>query len=231
MSTKQFEIDPNDKDFKSQEDLWRIFKVMSEFVEGFETMSKIKPSVLIFGSARTKSESEYYKLAVDVAVKLVEKGFGVTTGGGPGIMEAANMGANLAGGSSTGLNILLPYEQEANKYIDKDKLISFRYFFIRKVMMAKYAQGYILMPGGFGTIDECFEILTLIQTQKTDKLPVIFMGKKHWGGLLDWVKNTLLKGKFISEGDLGLYQLTDDAQEAADIICEFHSGKKFTTNF
>ncbi len=231
MDSNQLEINPNDKDFKSQEDLWRIFRVMSEFVEGFETMSKIKPSILIFGSARTKPDDKYYKLAVDIAAKLVEKGFGITTGGGPGIMEAGNKGAHQAGGSSTGLNIVLPFEQGANEFIDKDKILNFKYFFIRKVMMAKYAQGYVLLPGGFGTIDECFEILTLIQTHKTDRFPVVFMGKEHWKGLLEWIENTLLAGNFISEKDLDLYQITDDPLEAADIICKFHSGKKFTTNF
>ena len=161
----------------SQEDLWRIFRIMAEFTEGFEMMAKIKPSVLIFGSARTKPEEKYYKLTEEVAKELVKKGFGVTTGGGPGIMEAGNKGAQDAGGSSTGINIELPFEQSANPYIDPDKLLNFRYFFVRKLMFFKYAQGYILMPGGFGTIDEGFEVLTLIQTGKTSKVPIVYDGQ------------------------------------------------------
>ena len=172
----------------SQEDLWRVFRIMSEFVEGFETMSKIKPSVIIFGSARTKPEDKFYKLAEDVAQEIVKKGFGIITGGGPGIMEAGNKGAKQAGGSSTGINIELPHEQYANPFIDQDKLLNFRYFFIRKTMFFKYAQGYVLMPGGFGTVDEGFEVLTLIQTGKTTKFPVVLMGKEFWGRLIEWIK-------------------------------------------
>jgi hypothetical protein len=215
----------------SQEDLWRVFRIMSEFVEGFETMAKIKPSVLIFGSARTKPEEKYYKLTVDVAKELVKKGFGVTTGGGPGIMEAGNRGAMEAGGSSTGINIDLPFEQSANPYIDKDKLLNFRYFFVRKLMFFKYSQGYICMPGGFGTIDEGFEVLTLIQTGKTSKVPIIFMGEEFWGPLLDWVKEYQLKNNLISPEDLDLFTLTDDPVQAAKIMFDFHKGKKFTPNF
>lgn len=215
----------------SQEDLWRVFRIMSEFVEGFETMSKIKPSVLIFGSARTKPEDKYYKLAMDVSKELVGKGFGVTTGGGPGIMEAGNRGAMEAGGSSTGINIELAFEQSANPYIDPDKLLNFRYFFVRKLMFFKYAQGYILMPGGFGTVDEGFEVLTLIQTGKTNKFPIVFMGKEFWGGLIDWVKETQLKNGYISPEDLDLFSVTDDPKEAAQIVFNFHKGKKLTPNF
>ena len=215
----------------SQEDLWRIFRIMSEFVEGFEGMSKIKPSVLIFGSARTKPDDKYYKLAIDVAKQLVKKGFGITTGGGPGIMEAGNKGAMEAGGSSTGINIELPFEQSANPYIDADKLFNFRYFFVRKLMFFKYAQGYILMPGGFGTIDEGFEVLTLIQTGKTDRFPIVFMGKEFWEPLLDWIKEYQLKNGYISENDLDLFSITDDPKEAAQIIYDFHKGKKLTPNF
>lgn len=215
----------------SQEDLWRIFRIMSEFVEGFETMAKIKPSVLIFGSARTKPEEKYYKLTVEVAKEIVKKGFGVTTGGGPGIMEAGNRGAMEAGGSSTGINIDLPFEQSANPYIDKDKLLNFRYFFVRKLMFFKYAQAYVVMPGGFGTIDEGFEVLTLIQTGKTSKVPIIFMGKEFWNPLLDWVKEYQLKNKLISPEDMDLFSVTDDPEEAAKIIYDFHKGKTFTPNF
>jgi len=215
----------------SQKDLWRVFRIMSEFVEGFETMAKIKPSVLIFGSARTKPEDKYYKLAEEVAKELVKKGFGITTGGGPGIMEAGNKGAKEAGGSSTGINIELPHEQGANPYIDEDKLLDFRYFFVRKLMFFKYAQGYILLPGGFGTIDECFEVLTLIQTDKTDRFPIVLMGKEFWGSLIEWIKEHQLKASFISPEDLELFTITDDPKEAAKIIYNFHKGKKLTPNF
>lgn len=215
----------------SQEDLWRIFRIMSEFVEGFELMAKIKPSVLIFGSARTKPEEKYYKLTEEVAKELVKKGFGVTTGGGPGIMEAGNKGAQDAGGSSTGINIDLPFEQSANPFIDKDKLLNFRYFFVRKLMFFKYAQGYIVMPGGFGTIDEGFEVLTLIQTGKTSKVPIVFMGTEFWTPLIDWVKEHQLKNNLISPEDLDLFSITDDPAEAAKIIRDFHKGKQFTPNF
>lgn len=215
----------------SQEDIWRVFRIMGEFVEGFEKMSTIKPSILVFGSARTKPEEHYYKLAVEVAKELVNKGFGITTGGGPGIMEAANKGAQEANGSSCGINIELPFEQSANKYIDRDKLLSFRYFFVRKLMFFKYAQGYIMMPGGFGTLDESFEVLTLIQTGKTNKVPVVLMGKDFWSPLLEWIKNVQLKSGYISEKDLNLFTITDDPKEAAKIMFDFHKGKTLTPNF
>lgn len=215
----------------SHEDLWRVFRIMGEFVEGFEKMAEIKPSVLIFGSARTKPKEPYYQLAVDVAKELVHKGFGVTTGGGPGIMEAGNKGAQEAKGSSCGINIELPFEQSANEFIDNDKLLNFRYFFVRKLMFFKYAQGYVMMPGGFGTIDECFEVLTLIQTGKTHKVPVVLVGTEFWEPLLDWVKETQLKQGYISPEDLDLFTLTDDPKEVAKIMFDFHKGKKLTTNF
>jgi len=216
---------------QSQEDLWRVFRIMAEFVEGFEAMAKIKPSIVVFGSARVKPDHKYYKLTVEVAKNIVKKGFGIITGGGPGIMEAANKGAKEAGGSSTGINIELPHEQNANPYIDKDKLLNFRYFFVRKLMFFKYAQGYILMPGGFGTIDEGFEVLTLIQTGKTSKFPVVLMGSEYWGSLIDWVKEKQLEEGYISNEDLNLFTITDDPDEAANIIYNFHKGKKFTPNF
>lgn len=215
----------------SQEDLWRVFRIMAEFVEGFETMAKIQPSVIIFGSARTKPDEYYYKLTEQVAGKLVDKGFGVITGGGPGIMEAANKGAKESGGSSTGVGIELPFEQSCNPFIDHDKFLSFRYFFVRKVMFFKYAQGYIMMPGGFGTLDECFEVLTLIQTGKTQKVPVVLMGKEFWGSLIEWIKETVLCKKFITEKDLNLFHLTDEPEEAAQIFADFHKGRNFTPNF
>lgn len=224
-------IEIDEKLQNSQEDLWRVFRIMAEFVEGFETMAKIKPSVIVFGSARTKPGEKYYKLTEEVSKALVKKGFGITTGGGPGIMEAANKGAMEAGGSSTGINIELPHEQGANQYIDPDKLLNFRYFFVRKLMFFKYAQGYILMPGGFGTIDEGFEVLTLIQTGKTDKFPIVLMGKEFWNPLIEWVKEYQLKQGYISLGDLNLFSITDDPKEAAKIISDFHKGKKLTPNF
>ena len=216
---------------QSNEDLWRIFRIMAEFVEGFDAMAKIDPSIVIFGSARAKPGDYYYTLTESVAGELVKKGFGITTGGGPGIMEAANKGAKEAGGSSTGINISLPHEQGANPYIDREKLLNFHYFFVRKTMFFKYAQGYVLMPGGFGTIDECFEVLTLIQTGKTEKFPVVLMGKEYWSSLGDWIKEQQLKAGYIDEDDLNLFSITDDPKETAKIMADFHKGKKFTTNF
>ena len=186
-------------------DSWEIFKIMSEFVEGFERLSKIGPCVSIFGSARTKPENKYYKIAEELAYQLTINKYGVITGGGLGIMEAGNKGAKRGGGKSVGLNILLPFEQESNKFIDKDKIINFDYFFVRKVMFIKYAQGFVVLPGGFGTLDEMFEALTLIQTNKSGKFPVILVGKKFWGKLLIWIKEVLLdQEKNISPEDLDL---------------------------
>ncbi|MEN8193867.1 MAG: TIGR00730 family Rossman fold protein [Bacteroidota bacterium] len=215
----------------SQEDLWRVFRIMAEFVEGFEKMGKIKPSIAVFGSARTRASNKYYKLTQKVAKELTKKGFGIITGGGPGIMEAANRGATEAEGSSTGVNIELPHEQFANKYIDRDKLLSFRYFFVRKVMFFKYAQGYVIMPGGFGTIDEFFETLTLIQTGKTERVPIVVMGKEYWQPLMGWLKKYMLDFNFIEDFDMELFKLTDDPKEAAQIIFDFHKGKEITPNF
>ncbi|NLT49369.1 MAG: TIGR00730 family Rossman fold protein [Ignavibacteria bacterium] len=214
----------------SQEDLWRIFRIMAEFVDGFETMARIKPSVIVFGSARTKPEEKYYKLTEKVAAEIVKKGFGIITGGGPGIMEAANKGAKDANGSSTGVNIQLPNEQYANTYIDSDKILNFRYFFVRKVMFFKYAQGYVMMPGGFGTLDECFEVLTLIQTGKTERVPVVLFGSEYWEPIVK-LAHSLVAQKFINEEDLKLFNVTDNPEEAAKIIADFHAGKKFTPNF
>ena len=213
------------------EEVWRVFRIMSEFVEGFETFVKLPPSIVIFGSARTDRNSKYYKMAEETARAIVEKGFGITTGGGPGIMEAANKGAAEAGGSSAGINVVLPFETESNKYVQRNKMITLRYFFVRKVLLTKYAQGFVIMPGGFGTIDELFEILTLIQTGKTKRAPVILMGGDYWQGLIDWLRNTALKENNIAESDFDLFTLTDDPQEAAQIICEFHKGKEFIPNF
>ena len=215
----------------SQEDLWRVFRIMAEFVEGFETMGNIKPSIVIMGSARTKTRDKYYKLTVKIAKEIVSRGFGIITGGGPGIMEAGNRGAHEAGGSSTGVSIELPNEQASNQYVDKDKDLIFRYFFVRKVMFFKYAQGYIIMPGGFGTIDELFEVLTLIQTGKTPKMPVVLIGTEYWTPLVKWIKEVMLKNKNINKEDLDLFSVTDDPKEAAQIVQDFYVGKTLKPNF
>ena len=202
-------------------DTWRIFRIMGEFVEGFEVMSQIGPSVSVFGSARTPPGTPYYEMGVEVGRVLVEKGYGVITGGGPGIMEAANKGAQEAGGISVGLNIVLPHEQYANPYVDRDALINFDFFFARKVMFVKYAMGFVVLPGGFGTMDELFESLTLIQTGKSHRFPIILMGAEFWSGLLDWIRDTLLTAGNISEEDPDLLYVTDDPHEAAQIIADY----------
>ena len=212
-------------------DSWQIFKIMAEFVEGFETLARIGPCVSIFGSARTKDDNPTYKLAEDIAYKLALQGFGIITGGGPGIMEAGNKGARLANGKSVGLNIDLPFEQHSNPYIDTDKFINFDYFFVRKLMFTKYAQGYVVLPGGFGTMDELFEALTLIQTGKIAKFPIVLVDKGYWGGLIDWIKTTMLNAQNIGEKDLDLIQLVDTADEAVEIITEFYSKYSIKPNF
>ncbi|MBT8303360.1 MAG: TIGR00730 family Rossman fold protein [Bacteroidia bacterium] len=213
-------------------DSWAIFKIMGEFVNGFERMSRIGPCVSIFGSARTKPDNEYYKLAEKVAQSIVEAGYGIITGGGPGIMEAGNKGAHLGGGTSVGLNIDLPFEQHDNPYIDPDKSLDFDYFFVRKVMFVKYSQGFVVMPGGFGTLDELFEALTLIQTHKIEKFPIILVGKEFWEGLFDWVKSTLLE-KFsnISATDLDLLHLVDSESEVIEILDAFYGKYDLSPNF
>jgi uncharacterized protein (TIGR00730 family) len=216
----------------SAQSSWRMFKIMAEFVDGFETMDKIGPCVSIYGSARTKPDHKYYKLSEQIAAKLVHEGFGIITGGGPGIMEAGNKGAYKEGGKSVGLNIELPYEQSHNPYIDRDKLINFKYFFVRKVMLVKYAQAFIFMPGGFGTLDEMFEALTLIQTHKIERVPVILVGKSYWKGLLAWVRETMLhKEHNISEEDLDLFYMTDDADEVVKHIAAFYATSHLRPNF
>lgn len=214
------------------ESSWQIFKVMSEFVEGFEKLNKIGPCVSIFGSARTKPEDKYYQLAVDIAKGLTKEGYGVITGGGPGIMEAGNKGAKENNGKSVGLNIELPFEQGANPYIDLDKLLNFNFFFVRKVMFVKYSQGFVVMPGGFGTLDELFESLTLIQTRKIGRFPIVLVGRDFWQPLLDWIKN-VVDEKFhnISPEDLNLIQLADTADEACKIITDFYSKYLLSPNF
>ena len=213
-------------------DSWAIFKIMGEFVNGFESMSKIGPCVSIFGSARTKPDHKYYQLTVDIAEKIVEAGYGVITGGGPGIMEAGNKGAHLAGGTSVGLNIELPFEQHDNPYIDNDKNLDFDYFFVRKVMFVKYSQGFVVMPGGFGTLDEFFEALTLIQTHKIGKFPIILIGTDFWKGLLEWIKTTLLNSfGNISPKDLDLIHLVDTPEEVTKILDDFYKESQLSPNF
>lgn len=213
-------------------DSWAIFKIMGEFVSGYEKLSKIGPCVSIFGSARTKPDHPYYKLAESIAQRIVEAGYGVITGGGPGIMEAGNKGAHLAGGTSVGLNIELPFEQHDNPYIDSDKSLDFDYFFVRKVMFVKYSQGFVVMPGGFGTLDELFEAITLIQTHKIEKFPIILVGTKFWEGLLGWIKATLLEGfANISEKDLDLIHLVDHEDEVVAILNKFYNGSDLSPNF
>jgi uncharacterized protein (TIGR00730 family) len=215
----------------SQDDVWRIFRVMAEFVDGFTLLAKQENLVSVFGSARTKPGSPYYELGERVAQELVKRGFNILTGGGPGIMEAANKGAQDHGGASVGANIELPHEQSSNPYIDKSRLVTFRHFFLRKVMFVKYAHGFIVLPGGFGTLDEFFEAITLIQTNKTHSFPVILMGSEYWGGLITWIKDTVLPSGNISSSDLNLFRVEDDPAKAAEIIDNFYRIHKMVTNF
>ncbi len=208
------------------ENAWTMFKVMSELVEGFERLNKIGPCVSIFGSARTKANHPDYIKAVQIAQRLIEEGYGIITGGGPGIMEAGNKGATLSNGVSVGLNIDLPFEQGNNSFIDPDKNLNHRYFFVRKVMFVKYAQGFVVMPGGFGTLDELFEVLTLIQTKKISAVPIVLFGEKYWSGLIDWIKNTLIANGKVSEIDLDLFLVTEDIEEAINYINGFYSGDR-----
>ncbi|HUX58756.1 MAG TPA: TIGR00730 family Rossman fold protein [Bacteroidales bacterium] len=213
-------------------DSWRVFKIISELVEGFEKLARIGPCVSIFGSARTHHTNKYYKLAEDIAYKLTQNGYGVITGGGPGIMEAANKGAVRGKGKSVGINIDLPFEQRPNSYIDADKLITFDYFFVRKVMFMKYAQGFIVLPGGFGTFDELFEAITLIQTRKIGKFPIILVGKKYWKGLVEWIKEEMLaRENNISKENMDLFTLVDTSDEAVDCIVKFYSRYLLSPNF
>ena len=212
-------------------DTWRVFRIMSEFVEGYERLAQVGPSVSVFGSARTKPGSPEYEQAVAVGRALAERGYAVITGGGPGTMEAANKGAHEAGGVSIGLNIVLPFEQHVNPYVPPEGTFNFDFFFARKVMFVKYAQGFIVLPGGFGTMDELFESLTLIQTSKTARFPVVLIGTDYWSGLLEWIENTLKKGGFISPDDTDLFTLTDDIDEAVGIIDRYCSEAGISPNF
>ena len=213
-------------------DTWAIFKIMSEFVEGYEKLSKIGPCVSIFGSARTKPDDKYFILAENIAYALTQNGYGIITGGGPGIMEAGNKGAHRGKGISVGLNIELPFEQHDNPYIDRDKNLEFDYFFVRKVMFVKYAQGFVVMPGGFGTLDELFEAITLIQTKKIGKFPIILVGRDFWNGLFEWVKEVLIKSYGnVSPEDMDLIKIVDTEQEVVDVLNGFYQKYSLSPNF
>ncbi len=213
-------------------DSWAIFKIMAEFVEGYEKMAKIGPCISVFGSARTSEDNKYYQLGVDISKRLAEAGYGVITGGGPGIMEAGNKGAQAGGGKSVGLNIDLPFEQFHNRYIDEESNLKFDYFFVRKVVFVKYSQGFVILPGGFGTMDELFEALTLIQTNKINKRPVVLIGSSYWTGLIDWITNVMLKQENnVSEKDLNLFKIVDTAEEAYNYIDDFYKTHELTPNF
>jgi uncharacterized protein (TIGR00730 family) len=209
---------------------WQIFKIMAEFVDGFETLNKIGPCISIFGSARTKPGNPYYELATETARRLAEEGFGIITGGGPGIMEAANKGAQLARGKSVGLNIELPFEQKSNPYIDSDKSMHFDYFFVRKVMFTKYAQAFVMFPGGFGTMDEMFEVATLIQTHKVDRSPMVLVGKQS--GLMEWIRTSMLDAEAnIKAEDLDLFVILDTAEEVAAYMTSYYAKNPLKPNF
>jgi len=215
---------------KLTRDSWTVFKIMSEFVSGFEKMTEIGPCISIFGSARIKEDNKYYQMAIDIAKKITELGFGVITGGGPGIMEAGNKGAK-GSGKSVGMNIELPFEQHYNPYIDQGYNMNYDYFFVRKVMFVKYSQGFIVMPGGFGTLDELMEALTLIQTHKIGSFPIVLVGSEFWNGLIDWFKEALLKQGLISEQDLKLYRIVDTAEDAVSHIKLFYDKYEICVNF
>lgn len=212
-------------------DSWKVFRIISEFVEGFETMSQIGPSVSIFGSARLKPASPYYSMAINVAQAITKKDFAVITGGGPGIMEAANKGARSVNGASCGLSVALPMESESNPFIDSKYNLRFRYFFIRKVMLIRYAQGFVFLPGGVGTLDELFEALTLIQTKKIRAFPIYLMGSTFWKGMIDWLIEVPLSHQCISEEDLKLIHITDDPEEVANGIERYYQQEQVKRKF
>ncbi len=216
---------------KNQEDTWRVFRIMAEFVEGFDRLSKLGPCVTIFGSARIERNTAYYRIAKEVAKEFVRAGYGVISGGGPGVMEAANRGAREAAGPSIGICIDLPFEENPNEYIDRDKLIRFRHFFVRKVMFVKYAQGFVVLPGGFGTLDEFFEAVTLMQTKKIHPFPIVLIGTKYWGGLISWIRETLLDHRLISVNDMDIFTVTDSPKEAVTIVKRFYKKADHGPNF
>jgi len=213
------------------QDSWRILKYNAETVNGFEKLLEVGPSISIFGSARTQPEDHYFKKTVEISEIISKMGFGIISGAGPGIMEAANKGAKNAKGKSIGLRINLPFEQYSNKYVDDEYLLKFDYFFIRKLMFQKYSQGFVVMPGGFGTLDELFNALTLIQTKKSKKFPIILVGKKHYQPLFDWILNTLSENKLISREDMNLISLVEDKEEVETILNEFFKENKLDINF
>ena len=212
-------------------DSWSIFKIMAEFVEAYDKMAKAGPCVAIFGSARTKPTHPHYLQAVEVGEKLARAGYGVITGGGPGIMEAGNKGAKQGEGVSVALNIDLPFEQFHNIYIDRDHYLEFDYFFVRKVIFVKYSQAFVIMPGGFGTLDELFEAMTLIQTKKIARRPIVLLGTAYWSGLFDWIQNVQLKEGYISASDLSLFKMTDSSDEALAFIDDFFRSHALSPNF
>lgn len=212
-------------------DTWEIFKVMSEMVEGFEKLARIGPCVSIFGSARTKENARYYQLAEETAYLLTKAGFGIITGGGPGIMEAANKGAHFAGGKSVGLNINLPFEQNPNPFIDRTKLLNFNYFYVRKTMFMRYSMGFVAMPGGFGTLDELTEAITLIQTHKLVRFPIVLVVKEYWEGLIDWIKEKVLRENNIKREDLDIFKVVDTPMEVVQVITEFYKTYALKPNF
>lgn len=218
-------------DKKSHLNSWRIFRILAEFVEGFETMTDIGPSVSIFGSARIKPEDPYYSLGIEVGKKIASKGFAVITGGGPGIMEAANKGAQEARGKSCGINIELPFEADSNPYIDRKYRMDFRYFFVRKVMFVRYAQAFVFLPGGYGTLDELFEALTLIQTKRIRPFPIFLMGASYWEGLVEWLKSTPLHAKNLSPEDFKLFQITDNPDVVVETIIQHFQEKGLEPTF
>lgn len=232
MGEKDYENTSPENELKIiNADAWRVFRIVSEFVDGFESMTTLGPSVSIFGSARLKPASPYYNMAIDVAQHISKRGFAIITGGGPGIMEAANKGAQSVNGRSCGLSIDLPMESASNQFIDRKYNLSFRYFFVRKVMFIRYAQGYVFLPGGVGTLDELFEALTLIQTHKIHPFPIYLMGKQYWEGLIDWIKNTMLAHACISPEDLDLFHVTDDPEEVANGIERHYQKNRVFRNF
>lgn len=212
-------------------DSWRILKYNAETVNGFETLIEVGPSISIFGSARTQPSDPYYTKTVEIASMISEMGFGIISGAGPGIMEAANKGAKLAKGKSIGLRINLPFEQFTNEYVDEEYLLKFDYFFVRKLMFQKYSQGFVVMPGGYGTLDELFNALTLIQTKKSKLFPIILVGKKHYGPLFDWIKGTLAENKLISPEDIDLINLVEDKEEVKQILSDFYEKNNIDINF
>ncbi len=215
----------------SSSDLWSVFKIMGEFVEGYDKLFKIGPCVTIFGSARTKPDDKYYKLASDFASELTKKGFGVISGGGPGIMEAANKGAKESNGKSVGVGIELPHEQGINEFVDPRYKVNFNYFFVRKVMFVKYSQALVVFPGGFGTLDELFESLTLVQTKKISKIPIVLFGSEYWSGLINWINGTMKEWGTVSENDTDLFIVTDSYEEGVKHICDFYSTQEPMPNF